>query len=173
MPSDYKVERALLNAWASWIRRSNKAEIMRHGYPKQDSTSRLADKYGERADSTGKAVEDAPVEYLQTQEEQERSDAIAQLDHRLDEERCEQVDGFMSELRDTHPRSHRCLTARHRRVIGSLRIGRKRGGKRYWPEEIAVLALGKVPEPLLAFESECRFGYLALKRKFGLPPETA
>ena len=168
--SEYKLERGLFDAWGGWVRRSNAAAIRKLGWPRQDTTSRLADKYGERADSAGKAVEGAPVEYLITQEEQDRSEALARMDAQLDDERFQQVDDFMSDLRNTHPRSHRCLTARHRRVIGNLRIGRKRGGKRYWPEEIAVMVLGKVPEPLLAFESECRFGYRRLQIKLGIAP---
>ena len=171
MPSDYKLERGLFDAWARWVDNSNRAAILAHWYPRQDSTSRLAARYGERADAeTGKAVEGAPVEYLITQEQQARSEALTRMDSQLDDDRCQQIDDFMADLQATHPRSHLCLTARHRKVIGSLRIGRKRGGKRYWPEEIAAMVLGGKPQDaLLAFESECRFGYLALKKKFGLP----
>lgn len=159
---DFKIERGLFDAWARWIDSSDRAAILRHWYPRQDSTDRLAQRYGQR--------EAVPTEYLITQEEQQaRSDALAEMDSRLHDDRCEQVDDFMSDLQIAHPRSHLCLTARHRRVIGSLRIGRKRGGKRYFPEEIAVMALGGQPQTaLLAFEQECRFGYRGLKKKLGL-----
>jgi hypothetical protein len=166
---EYKLERGLFDAWARWVDNCNRAAILAHWYPRQDSTSRLADRYGK--------PETAPVEYLITQEEQQaRSDAVAHLDHALDSERCEQVDDFMSDLQGTHPRSHLCLTARHRRVIGNLRIGKKANGKRYWPEEVAVMVLGARftgETALLAFESECRFGYRGLQIKLGLPHETA
>jgi uncharacterized protein with PIN domain len=105
--------------------------MLRHWYPPQDSTSRLADLYGERADGrTGKAVSAAPVVYASTPEEREA--AFAALTARQDSAMCERVDAFMAQLRDTAPIQHLCVEAKHRRVIGTLRVGTRRGKNGRW-----------------------------------------
>ena len=118
--------RALLDAWARWIDACDRAAIRAHWYPAQDSTSRMAEVYGERADKrTGKAVEAAPIDYAQTEEE--RAAAFAKMDSRHHAELCEKVDAYMVELKGKAPVLHLCAVARHRRVIGSVHVGTKRG----------------------------------------------
>lgn len=158
--SEYKVARGLFDSWARWVDRCNLAAQRALWFPAQDSTSRLADRYGK--------PDDAPVEYLITPEQQQaRSEALAEMDARLHADRCEQVDEFMADLQASHPKAHLCLTARHRRVVGPLRLGRRRDGKPYHEWEVAQIVL-KGPDAALRFEQECRFGYRGLERKLGL-----
>ena len=123
---DHKEVRAILDDWAHWIEARNAAEFRRLNYPCQDTTSRMADFYGERADKrTGKAVVAAPIDYATTEEE--RAAAFAKMDARTRAAKCERVDAFMATLRIEKPLHHLCIEAKHRRVIGSIRVGSKRG----------------------------------------------
>ena len=130
MPDDYKMARALLDAWAKWIDATNTAEVRRHWYPAQDGTSRLADLYGKRSGTDGRELVAAPVAYAQSEEE--RREAFAAMDARHHASMCERVDAYMAGLRVSAPVLHLCAEAKHRRVIGAISVGRRRGRDGRW-----------------------------------------
>ena len=155
---DYKVERGLFDAWARWIDNCDRAAILAHWYPRQDSTSRLADRYGK--------PDAAPTEYLITQEELARSEAISRLAAQSESERCERVDRFMAGLKTTAPMQHLCIEARHRRVVGSVHVGTRKGanGRRVAMREIDLAAIcikgnNSMDAKLSAFKRHCVLAY--------------
>lgn len=168
--SEYKRERMLLDSWARWIDACNRAAIRAHWYPAQDTTSRHADLHGERADKrTGKAVESAPIDYAQTEEE--RRLAYERMTAKHHSDRCEWVDQFMVHVKELYPLRHLCIEARHRRVIGSIRVGKvkgKNGRLRSVREGDLAAACIPGPDPLQVklgrFERECAAVYAAISR---------
>lgn len=133
----YSTERSLLDRWAIWREHSMGQGAM--GWPRATLLHRVAE-YGIRTE---------PVKY----------DSGPDYDQSSPE-----VDAWMRLLARDAPQVHLCLQARHRRVIGTVRVGVKPEGRPYREYEVAEIALGGHGRGVLRrFQRLCEDGYAGLQ----------
>ena len=77
------------------------------------------------------------------------------------------VEAFMRGLVKEHPKAHLCLESRHRRVVGSIRLGLTKGKhgrwRPYYDRELAEVVLGEGgPAGRVRFIRLCDEGYARL-----------
>jgi hypothetical protein len=78
------------------------------------------------------------------------------------------VEAFMRGLMKEHPKAHLCLEARHRRIVGAIRLGLTKGKhgrwRPYFDRELSEVALGDASQAGRSrFNRLCDEGYARLK----------